>query len=249
MQNIREYILKGAKKGKMHFSLIDPDPAKVNAETIGETASELQRYGTSAIMVGGSTNVRQKFLDDLVRGIKSAASVPVILFPGGANGITRFADAIFFMSLMNSKDPSWITGVQSEGAVPVRESGLEPVSMAYLIVEPGMKAGEVGKADLILRNDGVRAAEYALAAQYMGMSMVYLEAGSGADKPVPAEMISKVKKNIEIPLIVGGGIRTPEAAERALSAGADIIVTGTLIEDEPKKVKEIIDVVKGFGKR
>ncbi|MBI2579613.1 MAG: geranylgeranylglyceryl/heptaprenylglyceryl phosphate synthase [Candidatus Aenigmarchaeota archaeon] len=247
--DVKDYILKGARKGKMHFSLIDPDPMKVNPETVGEICSQLQRYGTSAIMVGGSTNVRQKFLDDLVKGLKSSVSVPVILFPGGVNGISSFADAIFFMSLMNSKDAWWVSGAQSEAAVPVREAGIEPISMAYLIVEPGMKAGEVGKADLIMRNDGIRASQYALAAQYMGMSMVYLEAGSGAGKPVPAEMITKVKKNIEIPLIVGGGIRTAEAAEDALSAGADIIVTGTLIEDDARKVKDIIEVAKRFGKR
>jgi phosphoglycerol geranylgeranyltransferase len=244
--SIKDYILKGAKKGKMHFSLIDPDPMKFNSETVGELCSQLQRYGTSAIMVGGSTNVRQKFLDDLVRGIKKGCSLPVILFPGGTNGITRHADAIFFMSLLNSRDPLWITGMQADGAVPVREAEIEPISMAYLLIEPGMKAGEVGKADLILRNDAARAAQYALAAQYMGMSLVYLEAGSGADKPVSAEMISRVKKNIEIPLIVGGGIRTPVAAETALSAGADIIVTGTLIEDDSTKVKDIIDVARKF---
>ena len=247
--NVKEYIAKGAKKGRMHFSLIDPDPMKVNPETVGELCSQLQRWGTSAIMVGGSTGIRQKFLDELVLGIKKGSSLPVILFPGGTNGISRHADAVFFMSLMNSKDPFWITGVQAEGAVAVRESGIEPVSMSYLIVEPGMKAGEVGKADLIPRTDGVRAAEYALAAQYLGMSLVYLEAGSGADKPVPSEMILKVKKNISIPLIVGGGIRTPQAADTALSAGADIIVTGTLIEDDASKVKDIIDVAKRFGKR
>ncbi|MDI6721697.1 MAG: geranylgeranylglyceryl/heptaprenylglyceryl phosphate synthase [Candidatus Aenigmarchaeota archaeon] len=246
MQNVKDYILKGAKKGKMHFSLIDPDPMKVSTETIGELARELERYGSSAIMVGGSTNVRQKFLDDLVKGIKSGTSLPVILFPGGVNGISRYADAIFFMSLMNSTDPWWITGVQAEGAVAVRESGIEPISMGYLIIEPGMKAGQVGKADLIPRTDGVRAAEYALAAQYLGISFVYLEAGSGADKPVPPEMISKVKKSIGIPLIAGGGIRTPQAADAALSAGADIIVTGTIIEDDTKKVRDIIDVVKKF---
>ena len=247
--NVADYIAKGAKKGKMHFSLIDPDPLKVNPETIGELCSQLERWGSSAIMVGGSTNVRQKFLDDLVMGIKKGCSLPVILFPGGVNGISRHADAIFFMSLMNSRDPFWITGVQAEGAVAVRESGLQPVSMSYILVAPGMKAGEVGNADPIPRTQGVRAAEYALAAQYLGMSLVYLEAGSGADKPVPAEMISKVKKNISIPLIVGGGIRTPAAADAALSAGADIIVTGTLIEDDASKVKSIIDIAKRFGKR
>ena len=246
MRNVREYILKGARKGKMHFSLIDPDPLKVNPETVGELCSQLERYGTSAIMVGGSTNVRQKFLDELLTGIKKGCSLPMILFPGGLNGISSRADAIFFMSLMNSKDPWWISGAQADGAMAVRQSGLEPIPMSYLIVEPGMKAGEVGKADLLTRNDGSRAAEYALAAQYMGMSLVYLEAGSGAGKPVPPEMISKVKKVIDIPLIVGGGIRSPQAADSALSAGADIIVTGTLIEDEPKKVKGIIEVAKRF---
>jgi len=116
--------------------------------------------------------------------------------------------------------------------------------MAYLIVEPGMAAGKVRKAEPIKRDNPKIAAEYALAGQYMGMKLVYLEAGSGAPTPVAAEMIKEVKNNINVPLVVGGGIRSSDQAKEAVSAGADIIVTGTITEENFDKVKEIIKAVK-----
>jgi phosphoglycerol geranylgeranyltransferase len=148
------------------------------------------------------------------------------------------------MSLLNSSDATWISGMQARGAAAVKKYGIEPLPTAYLIMEPGMKAGEVGKASLIKMPD--EAVAYALAAQYFGMRFVYLEAGSGAPKPVSADIIKAVKKETDVKLIVGGGIRTAEAARTALAAGADIIVTGTVIEKDTNKVREIIDAVKRF---
>ena len=120
--------------------------------------------------------------------------------------------------------------------------------MGYVIVEPGMKVGEVGKANLIRRDDPKKAAAYGMAAEMYGMSLFYLEAGSGADRPVPPEMIAAVKSSISIPLIVGGGIRTPEAAEAARKAGADAIVTGTLLEqcDSDEILRAVVKAAKGL---
>ncbi|MEM2192136.1 MAG: geranylgeranylglyceryl/heptaprenylglyceryl phosphate synthase, partial [Candidatus Hadarchaeales archaeon] len=167
-------------------------------------------------------------------------------------GITHYADAIFFMSLLNSRDPYFITGAQMRGAPLVKKFGLEPIPMAYILIEPGGTAGKVGKAELIPRDSPETAAAYALAAQYLGMSFVYLEAGSGVEEPVPVEMVRAVKKEIEIPLIVGGGIREPEAAEEIVKAGADIVVTGTVVEkatDRATELKKIIDAAKKVGRK
>ena len=248
MGKVENYILENLSKNKrLHFSLIDPDPAKLSIERIVERVKSLEKIGTHGIMVGGSTNVSQGILDTTVTAIKSSCNVPVILFPNGAaTGISKYADAIFFMSLLNSKDPLWITKMQSIGAPAVKKARIEPIPMAYLIIEPGMKVSKVGKADLIKRDDYFTAARYALASQYMGFRFVYLEAGSGANFPVYPKMIRTVKDFIDIPLIVGGGIRSREHALEALVSGADIIVTGTIIENDFSKVKEIIDTVNTF---
>jgi phosphoglycerol geranylgeranyltransferase len=179
--------------------------------------------------------------------IKKATKLPVILFPASEQGVSRHADAIFFMSMLNSRDPYFITGAQKLGAPLVKRFKLEPLPMAYLLIEPGGAAGRVGKADLIPRDEPELAAAYALAAQHLGMRFVYLEAGSGADRPVPVEMVKAVRDVIDVTLIVGGGIRTPEAAAERVKAGADIIVTGTIVEQAKEikaKLKEIVEAVK-----
>lgn len=243
---VKEFIYKESRKRKLHFTLLDPDPKKM--AYIEDKAKQLEKSDTDAIMIGGSTNINQKNLDETIKTIKNHCSKPAILFPSDVSGISKYADAIFFMSLLNSKDPYFITGAQSKGALIVKELGLEPIPMAYLIVEPGMKAGQVGKVNLIKRNDSKKAVEYSVAAQMMGFSLVYLEAGSGADNPIHAEMISAVKKSIDIPLLVGGGIRNSSQASAAAKAGADIVVTGTIAEENFDKLGDIIKAVKGVKK-
>jgi phosphoglycerol geranylgeranyltransferase len=198
-------------------------------------------------MVGGSQRVSQENLDATVESIKKKVELPVILFPGGVTGISKRADAIFFMSLLNSKNPRFITGAQAQGAPLVKDVGIEPIPMGYIVIEPGGAVGKVGEADLIPRSKPEVAVGYALAAQYLGMRLVYLEAGSGADKHVPEEMISAVKETVEIPVIVGGGIRTGDNARAVANAGADIIVTGTIVEqaaDVEGKIREITSALK-----
>jgi phosphoglycerol geranylgeranyltransferase len=151
------------------------------------------------------------------------------------------------MSMVNSESVDWIIGEQVKGSLITKKLGLEPISMGYIIVEPGMKVGEVGRAVPIKRDDLKGAMSYALACEYLGMSFVYLEAGSGADRPVPPAMIKAVKEILSVPLIVGGGIRTPEAAEAARLAGADAIVTGTFVErcSDDSELKNVIRASKG----
>jgi phosphoglycerol geranylgeranyltransferase len=240
---VREYIFDNLKKHKLHMTLIDPakQPPKVS-EKISLAASNA---GSDVIMVGGSTGVTQDNLDKTVDNIKKACKLPVIYFPSGANAIARRADAIYFMSMLNSRNVKNVTGEHWKGAPIIRKLGLETISMGYVIIEPGMKVGEVGEADLVMRDDISRAVGYGIATELFGMEFLYLEAGSGAPEPVPVGMIKAVRENIRIPLIVGGGVTSADQASAVAKAGADIVVTGTLVEHgyfEPK-LKSVIDAV------
>jgi phosphoglycerol geranylgeranyltransferase len=198
-------------------------------------------------MIGGSTFVLQSHLDGVVKAIKHAVKIPTILFPNNITGISRHADAIWFMSLLNSVDPYFLIGAQILGAPLVKKYRLEPIPMGYVIVGEGGTAGIVGKAIPVPYSKPELAAAHALAGQYLGMHFIYLEGGSGAKEPVPPEMIRIVKHYTDIPLIVGGGIKTKAQALAAASAGADVIVTGNIIEtsDAKQKVTEIIEGIKG----
>ena len=242
---VEKYLLKRIKaKGSIHITLVDPE--KVTPSKAEKIAKNSKISGTSAIMIGGSTFVSQSHLDAVIKAIKRAVKIPIILFPNNVTGISRYADAIWFMSLLNSVDPYFLIGAQVLGAPLVKKYGLEPISMGYVIVGEGGTAGIVGRAIPVPYDKPELAAAHALAGKYLGMRFIYLEGGSGVKQPVPPEMIRKVKNYINIPLIVGGGIRSRETAVSAVSAGADVIVTGNIIEgaDSKQKISEIIGAVK-----
>jgi phosphoglycerol geranylgeranyltransferase len=234
------------KKRKLHFTLIDPD--KQTPQQAAKIARDCASYGTDAIMLGGSTAGREH-VDATAAAIREAVSLPVILFPGSSRGITKHADYIFFMSLLNSKRRKLLVEEQVEGSLFIKKSGIKPIGMGYLVVSTSKTPTTVEKIadlDAIKEGESEKLLKYALAAEYFGMSCVYLEAGSGAEKPVPDEMIRRVRENLSIPIIVGGGIRDAKTAVAKISAGADVIVTGTLAEKDTSKVKEIIEAVKGY---
>jgi len=242
---VEKYLLEKIKaKGSIHVTLVDPE--KVTPPQAEKIAKDSKISGTSAIMIGGSTFVSQSQLDAVIKAIRRAVRIPTILFPNNVTGISRYADAIWFMSLLNSVDPYFLIGAQVLGAPLVKKYGLEPISMGYIIVGEGGTAGIVGRAIPVPYNKPELAAAHALAGQYLGMRFIYLEGGSGVKHPVPPKMIRKVKNFIGIPLIVGGGIRSKEKALSAVSAGADVIVTGNIIEgtDAKQKISEIIGAVK-----
>ena len=243
---VEKYLLEKIRaEGSIHITLIDPE--KVTPPQASRVAENSKISGTSAMMIGGSTFVSQAHLDAVVKAIRRTVKIPTILFPNNITGVSRHADAIWFMSLLNSVDPYFLIGAQILGAPLVKKYGLEPISMGYVIVGEGGTAGIVGKAIAVPYNKPELAAAHALAGQYLGMHFIYLEGGSGAKNPVPPEMIRTVKHFIDIPLIVGGGIRTKGQALAAASAGAEIIVTGNITESihAKEKVSEIIDGVKG----
>lgn len=243
---VEKYLLKKIQHdGAIHVTLLDPE--KAQPEEAAKTALEAQKCQTAAIMVGGSTITSTSQLEETVKAIKKAVKIPVILFPNNITGICRYADAIWFMSLLNSADPYFIVGAHVLGAPLVKKFGLEPMSLGYIIVGEGGAASVMGRAFPIPFSKPELAAAHALAAEYLGMRFVYLEAGSGVKQSVPPNMIKMVKSMISVPLIVGGGIRSGEQVRKIAGAGADVIVTGNITEERGStrdKLKELIKSVK-----
>jgi phosphoglycerol geranylgeranyltransferase len=231
------------ERGVAHLTLFDPE--KLTPQVARRLAVQVKKAGTVAAMVGGSTVTSVYELDAIVRAIKTS-KLPVILFPNAVSGLSQYADAVFFMSLLNSINPYYLSGAQALGAPFVKRYKLEPIPLAYLIVgEHTGAAGFVGNANPIPNDKPELASIYALAAEYFGMRFVYLEAGSGAREAVPVEMVRTVRKNANIHIIVGGGIRSPSQAKALADAGAQIIVTGTLSERASvEKVRKIIEVLR-----
>ena len=237
------------EKGAIQMTLLDPQ--KTDRSICVEIAEEAEKGGTTAIMVGGSTLASNSDLDDVVKEIKTRVKVPVILFPNNISGVSRHADAIWFMSLLNSRSTYYIIDVQALTAHLIRRYGIEALPLGYIIIGDGGAAGFVGQARGIPYDHPELALGYSLAAETLGIRFIYLEAGSGAKAPVPLEMIKLVKKHISVPLVVGGGIRDGHAAKAAVEAGADIIVTGTLVEGTSKvreSINEIVSHIESKGR-
>jgi len=243
-----QYLLRSIKKkGSIFIPLIDPEEA--TPESASLMAEEGEKAGASAIMVGGSTLVSSEDLDNIVKSIKEAVRIPVILFPNNITGISRYADAIWFMSLLNSADPYFIIGAQVLAAPLIQKFRLEPIPLGYMILGEGGAAAVIGKACPIPYNKFGLAVAHALAARFLGMRFIYLEGGSGVSKPVPSHTVRMVKSAVNLPLLVGGGIRTGSQAREIVNAGADIIVTSTALErSNPSslriKIKEIVEGIK-----
>lgn len=233
------------KHRKLHFSLIDPDDQE--AEEAGRRAKICENFGTDAIMIGGSTVKDRKSVYDTIKEIKKNSNLPVILFPNSAESISENADYIFFMSLLNSRDDKFLIREQVKGAPLVKKFGIKPISMAYIVIstsEIPTMVERVANLDRISEKDVEKAVDYALAAEYFRMECIYLEAGSGAEKPVNNEMIHAVRNAIDIPIIVGGGIKNGEIAKEMVDSGADIIVNGTATEDNLEIIQEIIGFIR-----
>ncbi len=248
MGPLESWLVRASAERTLLAVLIDP--FNVNGNEAKELSSEVEKGGADLIFVGGSVGAGAR-LSEVVRGIKEGSSIPVVLFPGNVDGITPEADAILFMSLLNSTNPYWIIQAQALAAPAVRLSGLEAIPTAYLIVEPGERsaAGWVGSVNSIPRKKPELALAYAWAAEMLGMRWIYLEAGSGAEKPVPQEMVRIISKRTSLKVIVGGGLRSPEAVRERAASGANIVVVGTHIEsgspyDKVKELRAALDDVK-----
>ncbi len=231
------------KKNALLFVLIDSEESKL--ESSQKLAQDVEKIGASAILVGGSSATDQIEMAKVVKGIKKGIKIPIILFPGNITGVVPDADAILFSSLMNSENPYFITQAQALGAPSVLKFGLEPLPTAYLVIGDGTSAWFVGSARGIPFEKPKIAAAYALAAQFLGMRFVYLEAGSGAKSSVTPEMVKTVRKAFNGFLIVGGGIRDTKTASDLVKAGADALVIGTFLE-KGGSIKKLAEITKAI---
>ena len=230
---VEKQLLHATKKGPIDAALIDPED--FSPKQAAGTAAKAIEAGASLILVGGSTLANQGRLDAVVRAVKNhirrdKSQVPVVLFPGNITGVSRYADAILFSSLLNSTNPYFIVGAQALGAVEVHKAGIEAIPMGYLVFGDGSATSFIGQVNSFPASKPNLAVIYALAAKYLGMRTLYLEAGSGAGEPIPQATVQAVKKVYDGLLIVGGGITTAEAASRAAKAGADVLVVGNLLQ-------------------
>lgn len=236
---VKKILMDQLNEGKvLHFSLLDPD--KVDIETLHSVASKLYGAGTSAFLIGGTLGVSKEKLDKIIE-ILEDFEIPKIIFPSNVNLITEKADAILFMSLLNSDDIYYITGAQLIAAPIIKKLKMESISTAYIIVGHGGTAAHVGKARVIPYSNIELIVAYSLMAELFGMEFIYLEAGSGAPEPVDPTAVSFTKRSIEeSKLIVGGGIRSEDVAKKIAMSGADVIVTGNVIEQNLEKAIKII---------
>ena len=233
------------KKEKQFAILVDPE--QCNEDKLKNLISLAASSAVDYIMVGGSLLVNDH-LNKCIELIKSETDLPVILFPGSEMQINGKADAILLLSLISGRNPELLIGKHVTAAPYLRASGLEILPTGYMLIESGNSTTALYMSNTtpIPREKDDIAVCTAMAGEMLGMKIIYMDAGSGAHKPVSASMISRVKEQISIPLIVGGGIKTPETAVEICRAGADVIVVGTAIENDIRLVKEISFAVKNM---
>lgn len=248
---VEKYILEKIKKeGAILSVIIDPCDYPSPERAI-ETGTLSYSAGADIIAVGGSTGAQGPLLDGVVKGIKENVKVPVVLFPGNIATFSAYADAVYFMSLLNSRNTYWVSSVQTLGAPLLFEMKMEPLPIGYILVEPGGTAGWVGEANLVPRNKPKIAAALALAGQYSGKRIIFTDAGSDAFAPIPSKMVFAVAKVIDVPYLVAGGIKTPEQAEEIIKAGADWVQIGTVAErtkDVKETISKFVKKIKKAGK-
>ncbi len=222
-----------AAKGAGYLVLVDPD--RWDLDQIEVFIKQINSSGADAIMVGSSLIIGDG-AHQKIQHIREIATLPVILFPGNVNHLTPHVDAVFFLSVISGRNPQYLISDQVQAAPIVRELKIEPISTAYMLIESGRvtTAEFMSGSTPIPREKAEIAVAHALAAEYLGFKMIYLEAGSGAQYSVSPEMVRAVSSSTTVPVIVGGGIHTPDEAQALVEAGADFIVTGNILEDPTK---------------
>jgi phosphoglycerol geranylgeranyltransferase len=230
--SVYKELLDRRAAGKKSFAvLVDPDKTRI--DQVGELIEKCVSAEVDFLLVGGSLVV-STHLEELVLSIKAQTKIPVILFPGSPSQVTPAADALLYLSLISGRNPELLIGQHVISAPLVKKSGLEIISTGYMVVDGGLPTtvSYISNANPLPSNKNEIAVCTALAGEMLGMKLIYLDAGSGALMPIPTEMIKAVSEQISIPLIVGGGITTPEKAAANCRAGADLIVVGNAIEKD-----------------
>lgn len=218
-------------RGAGYLVLVDPD--RWSEAEVESFIRKINTSGADGIMVGSSL-ILGEGAQRKVKRIQETADLPVILFPGNVNQLTPHVDAVFFLSVVSGRNPQFLIGDQVQAAPVVRELGIEPIATAYMLVESGRvtTAEFVSGSKPIPRDKEEIAVAHALAAEYLGFKFIYLEAGSGAEQSVTSQMVQAVCAYTKVPVIVGGGIHTPEVARELVDAGASFIVTGNVLEKD-----------------
>ncbi|MFD1614534.1 geranylgeranylglyceryl/heptaprenylglyceryl phosphate synthase [Gelatiniphilus marinus] len=239
-RKIYQNILKSiSAKERLLAVLIDPE--KFYVENAVRFFKKVNRSSATHIFVGGST-VEDKATEILVSEIKKNTGLPVVLFPGDVTQITNKADALLFLSLISGRNPEYLIGKHVASISKIKNSNLEILSTGYILIESGKQTAveRVTQTQPMDRNNIQNIVDTAKAGELLGMKLIYLEAGSGALNPVSAETITKIKQDIKIPLIVGGGIKNKQQLEKAYQSGADLVVIGTAFEEDESFFNDLL---------
>jgi len=245
-KEIANNIIAKAKRGEKQLGiLVDPD--KASQSFIDSICKKATLIGADFFLVGGSL-LTDGNMDDCLTALKKHSNIPLIIFPGSSNQLSNKADAVLFLSLLSSRNPEMLIGQQVVAAPYIRHSKIEAISTAYLLIDSGKQttASYMSNSTPIPADKAEIAASTALAGEYMGMSLIYLDGGSGAQNPISTEMIEKVKSYTQQPLIIGGGINSADKLKSAYQAGADVVIIGNALEKNLNFATEIKEVLTSF---
>lgn len=239
-------LVKLSQKRANYFCLIDPD--SIDVKDAARIATTFEENGVDGILVGGSMMLKDNF-EIVLKIIKESVKIPVLIFPGIFNFVSPYADALLLLSMVSSRNAQMLIGEQVRAAPLIKQYNLESIGTGYMLIDGGRNTSVqyMSFSQPIPRDKNDIAIAHALAAQYLGMKLIYMDAGSGANFPISNEMITAIKSNIDIPLIVGGGIKTPEVARQKAEAGADFIIIGSALEktQDVTLIKEFVDGIHG----
>lgn len=236
---ITQLFQKNSSAKRRQFAvLIDPD--EVDIPSLEKLVSIAKDGGVDYFFVGGSLVVGS-FLETTIQYLKQHSNIPVVIFPGSIQQVNPNADALLFLSLISGRNPELLIGNHVLAAPYIKQSGIEAIPTGYILIDGGAPTtvSYISNTTPIPHDKKEIAVSTAMAGELLGMKLIYMDSGSGAKKHISAEMISAVKKHVTLPLIVGGGIKTPEAAYELSNAGADVIVVGNAIEKDTALIKEI----------
>jgi len=239
MQSIYTSLTEKKHNGKKQFAvLIDPD--KVNAGSVSRLVKIAVEAGVDYFFVGGSL-----VISNFVQMIKKECKVPVVLFPGSPGQVSKYADALLYLSLISGRNPELLIGQHVVSAPAVRQSGLEVIPTGYMVIDGGAPTtvSYISNAAPLPSDKNDIAICTAMAGEMLGMKLIYMDAGSGAKRPIAESMIADVAENINVPLIIGGGIKDPEKAYLNCKSGADLIVVGNAFEKDTSLIKEIASAI------
>ena len=241
--DIYNKILSNVNSAKTQLAvLIDPD--KVHNDNIVPLIKTINESGIDFILVGGSLLLDP--INSIIKIIKEHAKVPVVLFPGSVLQVSKNVDAILFLSLISGRNPEFLIGNHVQAAPLIKSYGIETIPTGYILIENGKTTSVeyISNTKPIPRSKTDIVVATAIAGEMLGQQLLYLECGSGAEQPVPYEIVEQVKKNVSVPIIVGGGIKQPQEATKLKNAGADILVLGSIIEKEPQLISDFVKAIQ-----